>query len=111
MTHDDQPDPWSQLRAHWTESAERERANPPPDRPSHEWMVQNANRNMSAAPASGCYVIENDSRGVHFATRDKFGFWVHDAGDLWPSDPVAWWPVNSWPARAEGRVIETETKQ
>lgn len=25
------------------------------------------------------------------------GFWIHEAGDLWPSKPRAWWPVKSWP--------------
>ena len=38
-------------------------------------------------------VIELGSIGIHVARHLKPGFWVADAGDLWPSRPILWRPL------------------
>lgn len=47
-------------------------------------------------------VIEPGSTGIHEAhyegTWPKGGWWVHEAGDLWPSHPILWRPI---PATSE----------
>lgn len=43
---------------------------------------------MYAPQGKDLEVIEAGSTGIHRATRDEIGFWIHDKYDTWPSTPI-----------------------
>jgi len=89
-------DHWTaDLRKHWTESAARERANPPAGKPTHEAMLATG-RPIDTAPKGGTtvWVIEPGSLGVFQAHFMGPSWWIAEAGDLWPSKPTQWLPVS-----------------
>lgn len=84
---------FAQLRRHWAENAARERANPPANRPSIEQMRERG-RDMAEAPTKGdVWIMETTGEHV-FRARQEWGGWLlEDAGDLWPTKPVKWLPI------------------
>ena len=89
-------DHWiADLRKHWTESADRERANPLAGKPTHEAMLATGLPiDTALKDGTTIWVIEPGSIGVFQAFWMEPSWWIAEAGELWPSNPTQWLPVS-----------------
>ena len=106
--------------AFW-ERAEAEKAKRAADMPTEEdavramWQAYHRLeelgwRNTCYAPADGTQLrlIEPGSTGIHEGHADgewpRLSFWIHEMGDLWPSRPVLFKPVE--PSAAKSTAVD-----
>jgi hypothetical protein len=81
---------FTDLRQHWNQEAQRERDNPPKDKPSHAFMLEHGHPMNMAPLDQPIWVIEENSVGVFLAQKLDGSWFCQDGGDLWPCRPVKW---------------------
>ena len=103
------PDPWTQLRKHWAESAKTQRDWTSPREKPHLEMMRVARNELERqgwqdiiyCPKGGSWFLAicAGSTGVsQCCYRGEWptgSWWIADAGDEWPAYPILWKPMPS----------------